>query len=227
MNSYLCEKVCEYWYQSTVIIEKLKFLNLEVNTGKIISTKENINIRCRFNSSEEHTWHSSHSQLNLLVDLVHNLYITWGKRQDDLDIKLERLYKEHKQIEEDFSLLQNNLNLVLQILEERKVEQNKYCQNSDYIKEEVSLLRKKIESKRVATELEDIKLQEEDSKAIIRQNNTILQLLTQIQEKINTESTGKELVLASTGIVSSTISINSDKWTYLKVSAEEINPSRQ
>ena len=87
-------------------------------------------------------------------------------------------------------------------------------------------MRKKIESKRVATELEDIKLQEEDSKAIIRQNNTILQLLTQIQEKINTESTGKELVLASTGIVSSTISINSDKWTYLKVSAEEINPSR-
>ena len=102
-------------------------MNLEVNTGKIINTKENINIRCRFNSSEEHIWHSSHSQLNLLVDLVHNLYITWGKRQEDLEVKFERLYKEHKQIEEDFSLLQNNLNLVLQTLEERKSEQNKYC----------------------------------------------------------------------------------------------------
>ena len=95
------------------------------------------------------------------------------------------MYKEHKQIEEKFSLLRNNLDLVLQILEERKVEPNKYCQNSDYIKEEISLLRKKIESKRVATEQKEIKLQEEDFKVIIRHNNTILQLLTQIQENIN------------------------------------------
>ena len=201
-------------------------MNLEVNTGKIINTKENINIRCRFNSSEEHIWHSSHSQLNLLVDLVYNLYITWRRRQDDLDIKLERLYKEHKQIEEDFSLLQNKLNLVLQTLEERKSEQNKYCQNSDYIKEEVSLIHKKIDSRRVSEEQKEIKLQEEDSKVIISQNNTILQLLKQIQERINAESTGKELVLASTGIFSSNIGINSDKWTYLKVSAEETNHSR-
>jgi len=207
-------------------IEKIKYLNLEVNSGKLINTKENTHIRCRFNSSEEHSWHSSQSQLNLLVDLIHNLYITWGKRQDDLDIKLERLYKEHKKIEEDFSFLQNNLNLILQVLEERKSEHYKYCQNSDYIKEEVSLIHKKIDSKRVTIDQKDNKLQEEDSKIIIRQNNTIIQLLTRIQEKIDTESTGKEIVLASTGIVSSNISINSDKWTYLKVHAEETNPSR-
>lgn len=173
-----------------VTIEKLKYLNLEINTGKLINTKENINIRCRINSSEEHIWHSSQGQLNLLVDLVHNLYITWGKRQDDLDTKLERLYKEHRQIEEKYSSIHNKLNLALQILEEGKTEQHKYCQNSDYIKEEVSLLHKKLDFKRIVRE------QEESS-----------------------------LVLASAGIVSSTIAINSDKWNYLKVSAEETNLS--
>ena len=88
------------------------------------------------------------------------------------------------------------------------------------------MIHKKIDSRRVSGEQKEIKLQEEDSKVIISQNNTILQLLKQIQERINIESTGKELVLASAGIVSSNTSINSDKWTYLKVSAEETNPSR-
>ena len=201
-------------------------MNSEINTGRIINTKENINLRCRLNSSEEHTWHSSQGQLNLLVDLIHNLYITWGKRQDELDIKFDKLYKDHKEIEENFSLLQNKINLVLQKLEEGKTEQNKYCQNSDYIKEEVSLIYKKLDSKKVIIEQKDIKIQEEDSKTLIEQNNTILQLLAQILEKVNTESTGKELVLTSTGIVSSTTSINSDKWNYLKVYAEETNPSK-
>jgi len=41
-------------------IEKLYYLNLEVNTGKTVNTKENINIRCRLNSYEEHIWHTSH-----------------------------------------------------------------------------------------------------------------------------------------------------------------------
>lgn len=209
-----------------VTIEKLKYLNSEINTGKIINTKENINIRCRLNSSEEHTWHSSQGQLNLLVDLIHNLYITWGKRQDELDIKLDKLYKDHKEIEENISLIQNKINLTLQKLEEGKAEQIKYCQNSDYIKEEVSLIYKKLESKKVIIEQKDIKIQEEESKVLIEQNNRIVQLLTQILEKVNTETAGKELVLSSAGIVCSTTSINSDKWTYLKVFAEEINPSK-
>ena len=37
------------------IIERLKYLNLEVSLGKIINTKENIDIRCRINPAEEHT----------------------------------------------------------------------------------------------------------------------------------------------------------------------------
>lgn len=201
-------------------------MNSEINTGKIINTRENINIRCRLNSSEEHIWHGTNSQLNLLVDLVHNLYITWGKRQDDLDLKFEELYKEHKQITEEFSLLQNKLICVLQKLEERKVDHYKYCQNSDYIKEEVSLIHKKLDSKRIVADQKEQISQEEDFKIIIKQNNAILQTITQIQEKVNNNNTGKELVLASTGIISSNISINSDKWNYLKVFAEEINPSK-
>lgn len=66
-----------------VKIEKLHYLNLEVNAGKTVNnagktvnTKENINIRCRINSSEEHTWYTSHGQINLIVDSIHNfLYI--------------------------------------------------------------------------------------------------------------------------------------------------------
>ena len=102
-------------------IEKLHYLNLEVNTGKIVTTKENINIRCRLNSSEEHTWHTSHGQVNLIVDLIHNFYISWRKRQDDLELKFDRLQKEHKHLEEQYSATNNKLELALQILEESKV----------------------------------------------------------------------------------------------------------
>jgi arginine decarboxylase-like protein len=52
------------------IIEKLKYLNLEIFTGKSINTKEIIKIRYRLNSTEEHSWHSSNGQLNLIVDLI-------------------------------------------------------------------------------------------------------------------------------------------------------------
>lgn len=65
----------------------------------------------------------------------------------------------------------------------------------------------------------------EDSKIIIRQNNTILQLLIQVLQKLNAEQHNKDIVLASTGIVASSYSINSEKWTYLKVSSEETKPS--
>jgi hypothetical protein len=109
-----------------IIIEKLKYLNLEISTGKSINTKEDINIRCRLNSSEEHSWHSSNSQLNLIVDLIHNFYIHWVKRQDDIEIKFENLYKEHKQLEEQYILLNNKINLILKFLDESKTKQNLY-----------------------------------------------------------------------------------------------------
>jgi hypothetical protein len=66
----------------------------------------------------------------------------------------------------------------------------------------------------------------EDSKIIIRQNNTILQLLVQILEKLNSVESNKEIVLASSGIVSSSRNINSEKWTYLKASLEETKISK-
>jgi hypothetical protein len=63
----------------------------------------------------------------------------------------------------------------------------------------------------------------EDSKIIIRQNNTILQLLVQILEKLKGVQSNKEIVLASSGILASPRNINSEKWTYLKI--EETKPS--
>ena len=124
-------------------IEKLHYLNLEVNTGKTVTTKENINIRCRLNSSEEHTWHTSHGQINLIVDLIHNFYISWGKRQDELELKFDRLQKEHKHLEEQYLAINNKLELALQILEESKVSLGKISQNSDYIKKDITYLYKK------------------------------------------------------------------------------------
>jgi len=114
-----------------------------VNTGKTVNTKENINIRCRLNSSEEHTWHTSHGQINLIVDLIHNFYISWGKRQDDLELKFDRLQKEHKHLEEQYSATNNKLELALQILEESKVSLGRISQNSDYIKKDITYLYKK------------------------------------------------------------------------------------
>ena len=65
----------------------------------------------------------------------------------------------------------------------------------------------------------------EDSKIIIRQNNTILQLLIQVLDKLKSVQNNKEIVLSSSGIVTSSRNINSEKWTYLKASLEEIKPS--
>jgi len=127
-------------------IEKLHYLNLEVNTGKRANTKENINIRCRLNSSEEHTWHTSHGQINLIVDLIHNFYISWGKRQDDLELKFDRLQKEHKLLEEQYLATNNKLELALQILEESKVSLGRISQNSDYINKDITYLYKKTDN---------------------------------------------------------------------------------
>jgi len=117
-----------------------------VNTGKTVNTKENINIRCRLNSSEEHTWHTSHGQINLIVDLIYNIYISWGKRQDDLELKFDRLQKEHKHLEEQYSATNNKLELALQILEESKVSLGRISQNSDYIKKDITYLYKKTDN---------------------------------------------------------------------------------
>ena len=127
-------------------IEKLHYLNLEVNIGKTVNTKENINIRCRLNSSEEHTWHTSHGQINLIVDLIHNFYIFWGKRQDKLELKFDRMQKEHKHLEEQYSATNNALELILQTLEESKVSLGRINQNSDYITNELTYLYKKIDN---------------------------------------------------------------------------------
>ena len=66
----------------------------------------------------------------------------------------------------------------------------------------------------------------EDSKIIIRQNNTILQLLIQVLEKLNTVNSNKDIILSSSGIVSSSRNINSEKWMYLTTSPEETKSSR-
>ena len=79
-----------------LIIERLKYLNLEISTGRLISTKENISIRCRINPSKEHTWLTFNSKLNLILDLIHNFCISWGKRKDNLDQKIEILLREHQ-----------------------------------------------------------------------------------------------------------------------------------
>lgn len=150
------------------IIEKLKFLNLEVPSGKNIDTKDNINIKCRINPSEDHSCHTQHSQLNLIVDLLYNFYLIWGKRQDELEIKLEKLYKEHSQLADEYLLINNNLNLALQILKESNVQYNKIIHNSDYIKEKAFLISKKLDplgnldKKIVKTGTEELKVLDQE-----------------------------------------------------------------
>ena len=149
-----------------------------------MNTKDNINIRCRLNTSEEHSWHTSHSQLNLVVDLLYNFYITWGKRQDELDLKLERLYKDYKRLEEQYSLVNNNINLVLKLLEESKLAHNRISQNSDYIKEDTSLIHKKLESlliqipfirdKTVAEDFKGTNLEISNIKELIQEVKTLV-----------------------------------------------------
>lgn len=71
----------------------------------------------------------------------------------------------------------------------------------------------------------DYESPKEDSKIIIRQNNTIIHLLLQVLAKLNNNQSNKEIVLASSGVISSSNNINSEKWTYLKATFEETKPS--
>ena len=66
----------------------------------------------------------------------------------------------------------------------------------------------------------------EDSKIIIKQNNTIIQLLIQVLEKLNSIQTSKEIVLASPGPKAPLKTIDSEKWIYLKASIEETETSK-
>jgi hypothetical protein len=109
-----------------------------------VKSKDNIDIRCRINPSEDHTWHTSHSQLNIVVDLIYNFFISWGKRQENLDQKLESLLKKYQKLIERFSGLNNKVDIALHKLEEAKTRQNTVCRNNDYIKEEVLSLGKSI-----------------------------------------------------------------------------------
>jgi hypothetical protein len=75
-----------------------------------------------------------------MVDLLHNFYITWGKKQDKLELKFEKPSKEHQQATEKYLVIQNNISLILRTLEEVKAVQTKISKNSDYIKVESSLI---------------------------------------------------------------------------------------
>ena len=78
--------------------------------------------------------------------MIHNFYISWGKRQDDLELKFDRLQKDHKHLKEWYSDTNNKLELALQILEESKVSLGKISQNSDYIKKDITFLYKKTDN---------------------------------------------------------------------------------
>lgn len=60
----------------------------------------------------------------------------------------------------------------------------------------------------------------------MRQNNTTLQLLIQILNKLEYCLENKELVLASSGIVLSSRVINSEKWNQLKAHTYPISKAR-
>jgi predicted nucleic acid-binding Zn-ribbon protein len=142
--------------------------------------------------TEDHSWHSSNSQLNLIIDLIQKIYINWGKRQDDLELKFENLYKEHEQLEEQYTLLNKKLNLILNFSDESKAKQTLYNQNSEYIKEWVTRLTQRIDSLKV---------------------------------KLNTESVDKEIVFSSFGLVTTSRTINSERWIYLRALPEKTRNS--
>jgi phosphopantetheine adenylyltransferase len=69
-----------------------------------------------------------------------------GKRQDNLELKFENLHKEHKRLEEHYTLLNNKINLILIYSDKSKAKQNLYIQNCEYIKEEVTQFFQRLDS---------------------------------------------------------------------------------
>jgi hypothetical protein len=99
-----------------------------------------------------------------------------------------KIFKEHKQLEQHYTLLNNKLNLILKFSNESKAKQTLYNQNSEYIKEDVTRLTQRIDS---------------------------------LKGKLNTESVDKEIVLSSSGLVTTSRTINSERWTYLRALSEK------
>ena len=52
--------------------------------------------------------------------MIYNFYISWGKRQDNLDQKFESLFKEYQKLADKYSGLNNKIDLALHKLEEAK-----------------------------------------------------------------------------------------------------------
>jgi hypothetical protein len=51
------------------------------------------------------------------------------------------------------------------------------------------------------------------------------QHIESLKSKFNTEKSDKEIVLSSSGLVTTTRTINSERWTYLRALAEEAGDS--
>ena len=140
----------------------------------MIKTKDNIDIRCRINHSEEHTWHTTHSQLNIIVDLIYNSFISWGKRQDIWDQKFESLFREYQKHIEKYTLLNNKVDLVLHKLEEAKSRQNTVCKNNDYIKEELLSIGKNINKNKDSTTSAETKQNILEIKSLVQEVKTLI-----------------------------------------------------
>lgn len=80
---FVINKFCFYCIllasELVLIIKMLKYLNFEVDTSKIINSRKHIDIGCRINPSQEHIWHTIHSQPNIVVDLIYTFFIYCGK----------------------------------------------------------------------------------------------------------------------------------------------------
>jgi predicted nuclease with TOPRIM domain len=105
---------------------------------------------------------------------------------------LKNLYKEHKQLEEHYTLLNNKINLILNYLDKIKAKQNRYIQNCEYINEEVTQFSQRLDS---------------------------------LKNKLNTEKCEKEIVLSSSGLVTTTRAINTERWIYLRALPEKAKDS--
>ena len=100
----------------------------------------------------------------------------------------------------------------MQELKYNKVEQGKVSQNSDYIKKAFSLLYKRVEVQHNIIEGKKVDELKEVKKLVKEVQNIVENL-----GKVKCDESGKELVLLSSGIVSSTRAINSERWKYLQV----------
>lgn len=107
----------------------------------------------------------------MVVDLIYNFYITWGKRQDSLNQKFEALNKEHKLLLEKYSELNSKINITLQTVEDIKEDQVIIRKNIDYIREEKNITLS-------AQEVEHHQIDKESEKHIIEIKNLVKEIKT-------------------------------------------------